>query len=79
MYLKINKSWKNTNDYISSLKTKYRKKINIIIKNSSAISTNEIEQENFSIILIIYKVYLIKLFINLVLMDLILMLIRYTK
>ena len=48
MYLKINKSWKNTNDYISSLKTKYRKKINIIIKNSSVIKNKEIEQENFS-------------------------------
>ena len=48
MFLKINKSWKNTNDYISSLKTKYRKKINIIIKKSSFIRTDEINQENFS-------------------------------
>ncbi len=48
MFLKINKSWKNSNDYINSLKTKYRKKINIIIKKSSCIRTEEIGQENFS-------------------------------
>jgi len=48
MYLKINKSWKKSNDYINSLKTKYRKKINIIIEKSSCLNTDEIKQENFS-------------------------------
>ena len=48
MFLKINKSWKDSSDYINSLKTKYRKKINIIIKKSSCLRTDEIGQENFS-------------------------------
>ena len=47
MILKINKKWNNIEDYKSNLKTKYRKKINIIEKKSNTISIYTIPSNEY--------------------------------
>ena len=54
MVLKIDKSWRTFDDYLKSLRTKYRKKINLIIKKNEKIDVrilNNENLENYSVIM----------------------------
>ena len=46
MVLKLDKSWRNFDDYLDALKTKYRKKINLMIRKTEKIDVRILNNEN---------------------------------